>query len=118
MSFKLFENEDDYGPIEYKRHILLSTSYKIHHHISQIKYRMGEGNGTAYYLLGINDDGSIADITLDVLNLSLLNLKKLCYALNYEIKNILSTTFLNKRFYIVKIFSNLDIYSDLSYFIT
>ena len=52
MSFKLFENEDDYGPIEYKRHILLSTSYKIHHHISQIKYRMGEGHGTAYYLLG------------------------------------------------------------------
>lgn len=115
---KLFEHEDDYGNIEYKRQIILTSTSKIHHYISQIKYRVTEGNGTAYYLIGINDDGTISNVSSDILNLSLTNFKKLVNALNYEIKNIAKYSYFDKNFYIIKIHADLDIYNDLSYFIT
>ena len=115
---KLFDSENDFGNIEYKRHIILSSSEKIHRYISQIKWRIIEGNGTAYYLIGVNDDGTISNISKTVLEKSLINFKKLISALNYKIKNILLSNYCERQFYIIQIYSDLDIYNDLSYFIT
>lgn len=113
----LFEREDDYGNVEYKRKYTLDTKHKINKCITQMKYRITEGFGEAYYLLGINDDGSLSFTNTDLLNLSLNNIKKIANALNYNVVSILNCNYESGKFIIVKICSNIDIYNDLNYFI-
>ena len=102
--FKIFEKENDYGMIEYKSKISWNSSYKVYHLISQIKYRINEGNGTAIYVLCVNDTGTILDLTKKERNISLQNFKKLMNALNFKIKMILHCVFLNRFCWIIKIY--------------
>ena len=93
----MFPPENNEGNIEYKRHLasqeLKSTednfSERFHQLITQLKYRISEGNGTAIYYIGINDDGTIFDITREQKTTSLGNLKKMVLFLNLEISKIL-----------------------------
>ena len=101
--FKIFEKENDYGMIEYKSNISWNSSYKVYHLISQIKYRINEGNGSAIYVLCVNDTGTILDLTKKERNTSLQNFKKLMNALNFKIKMILHCKFSNRFCWIIKI---------------
>ena len=53
----ILPEEDDEGNIEYKREILNLTKC-LDKYPSQMIYRLNEGNGIAYYYLGVNDNGT------------------------------------------------------------
>lgn len=92
----MFPPEHFEGNIEYKRHLcseelkFLDDNYSIRFHqlITQLKYRLNEGNGVAVYYIGVDDDGSFYKLTREERILSLSNLKKMVIFLEVEIKNI------------------------------
>jgi hypothetical protein len=51
--------EIEEGNIEYKRKLSMDNETRITTLITQMYWRLNEGNGEAIYYLGINDDGSI-----------------------------------------------------------
>ena len=54
--------ENDLGPIEYKRELKNMIESKIKKYATQMKFRLIEGGGTAYYLIGVKDDGEVIGI--------------------------------------------------------
>ncbi len=115
----LFEPEHDYGNVEYKAHMNRLVGVKRHRYISQIKYRIMEGEGVAYYVIGVRDDGKVIGLSRSNVERSLQTFMKLIYALNYRIAQVLKCTYKHKRhFLIIKITADIDIYEDLNYFIT
>jgi len=48
-----FEKEDDYGNIEYKLKLVKPTQDRIEHLATQMKFRVKEGRGEAYYRIGV-----------------------------------------------------------------
>ncbi len=69
------EKEIEEGNIEYKRFFENITINKLYHLISQMNWRINEGNGVCHYYLGVCDNGTVCkdftqeriDYTLDVL---------------------------------------------------
>lgn len=59
----LAESED--GNIEYKLTLKNITDYKLIKYATQMKWRLGEGNGRCTYIIGILDNGKIIGI-LDI----------------------------------------------------
>jgi len=51
--------EDDLGNVEYKSQLIKPTASRIQHLITQMTWRLKEGDGEAIYELGVNDDGSM-----------------------------------------------------------
>jgi len=94
------ENED--GNIEYKRHLCsdelksFDSSYNVRFQqlITQLKYRLDEGNGLAIYYLGVEDDGNIYKLTPNQRSKSLLVLKKMVLHLEAKIES----TFFNENY--------------------
>mmetsp|Transcript_780 Transcript_780/g.829 ORF Transcript_780/g.829 Transcript_780/m.829 type:complete len:166 (+) Transcript_780:173-670(+) len=55
--------EQYYGPIEYK-YLFDNPSYnKVLHRTSQMIFRLNEGKGKAFYVLGVQDDGYPTGLT-------------------------------------------------------
>ena len=52
-----FEKEDDEGNIEYKLKLVKPSDDRLDHLTTQMKFRIGEGSGEAYYRIGVEDDG-------------------------------------------------------------
>ena len=71
---KILDEEDDNGNIEYKRFILLDNELKKNQLLTQLKWRLLEGDGEATYYLGIDDDGSCSNVSKEILNDSFANL--------------------------------------------
>lgn len=68
--------EDDYGDTEYKLKLVDSSSERLQHLTTQMKFRLEEGNGEAYYRIGYEDDGNAMGLNKEDL---LLSLSTLCY---------------------------------------
>lgn len=51
--------EDDNGNIEYKSQLIDPTVSRLQHLVTQMKWRLCEGNGEAIYKLGVFDDGTV-----------------------------------------------------------
>jgi GTPase len=49
--------EDDWGNVEYKRRLVSLSDKRREELITQIRWRLSEGGGTAVYKIGISDDG-------------------------------------------------------------
>ena len=92
----MFPPENDEGNIEYKRHLCsqeLRTpddNYNIRFQqlVTQLKYRLNEGNGTAVYYIGVEDDGSIFNLTSKESSKSISTLKKMAIFLDVKITDI------------------------------
>jgi GTPase len=84
------EKERDDGNIEYKRELLNLDEEIINNRMTQMKYRIYEGNGEALYFLGVGDDGKLLGLTKDEYELSIQNLELIaknidCYVIKiYE----------------------------------
>lgn len=68
------EAEKDEGNVEYKLLLLRDDQKTIEHLATQIRYRLNEGGGEAFYEIGVSDDGDpigLSDRELD-LSLSIL----------------------------------------------
>jgi GTPase len=87
--------ESDEGNHEYKYSLDHLTEERFDHYSVQMQYRLNEGQGQAFYTLGIRDDGYPLGLSKDRLDKSLKNLSKLaktnsamlCYVHQKEIPN-------------------------------
>ena len=80
--------EIEIGNREYKWKLYQLDNHKLEKFISQMKYRLYEGNGKALYIIGILDNGIPIGITDDELFLSINQIIKVVQILNAKIKNI------------------------------
>lgn len=72
-----YEPENDYGNVEYKislSHVKMGSS-RIQELASQMRYRLFEGGGEAYYYIGVADDGTPEGISKEDLNKSIESLR-------------------------------------------
>lgn len=86
-NYKLPPENDD-GNIEYKREILNFEKNKDKY-LTQIIYRLNEGKGIAYYYLGVNDNGTFHNWTLQEKKDSLENFIKIIKNIDVDIIYIL-----------------------------
>jgi GTPase len=82
------EPEKYYGNVEYKRGILTNCQDRLYQLSTQLLFRLNEGNGICYYYLGIEDDGSISNISEEELEISLDNLKVIVNSVDSYIDDI------------------------------
>lgn len=73
----ILDKEDDDGWIEYKIHLVDIDQNKFQKLVTQMSWRIEEGNGKCYYYIGINDNGIPSGISENYLTISLKNLKKM-----------------------------------------
>lgn len=89
------DKESYYGFVEYKRHIKLTTPFKHNSLVSQLRYRLIEGNGRCIYMIGVEDNGTIFNLNEDDYNETLKNLENMCI----DVKaNIVSNNKIIKEF--------------------
>jgi len=84
--------EVEEGNKEYKRKLCGLSRYRFQQLQSQMKWRIDEGNGTAIYFIGVDDDGTIVKLKGKERKESIKNIKKIasqidCYVDTIEFKN-------------------------------
>ena len=81
------DQELDYGNIEYKRELINLDDETLSRRTTQMKYRIYEGSGEAFYLIGVSDDGTVLGLNEDEYKESILNLEKISKSIDcYIIK--------------------------------
>lgn len=63
--------EPQTGNIEYKYRLCCVSEKRLEQLITQMKWRLDEGCGRAFYEIGVGDDGTLRGLSLDELNASL-----------------------------------------------
>ena len=101
------EREDNQGCIEYKRLIKFHNDRRYNSLLSQLKYRLLEGNGVCYYIIGVEDNGQIINITDEDYDISIKNLKLMCSQNRCEILSITKMYKDNLYYYKVHIVDNI-----------
>ena len=84
------ECEKEEGNIEYKRSIVDKDDKRLENLSTQMKFRVNEGNGEAFYYIGVEDDGKFTGISIDEYNKTHENLKKIADKNNFTLKLISS----------------------------
>ena len=69
--------EIEEGNEEYKRYLINLSDLRFQQLLTQMKWRLNEGNGKAFYFIGVEDDGSIFKLNNLQVGESLKNIKKL-----------------------------------------
>ena len=103
---KIFNNEDYYGNIEYKRYFNQKDEERKDKYTTQLNFRVNEGLGKAIYLVGVNDDGSIYGLSDKEITINIKYLLNMCSKLDFSIKLLMRCSFKSKKFIIVRICSN------------
>jgi GTPase len=102
----MLKPEIEEGNIEYKRYIKNYDKSNRHFYslITQLNWRLHEGNGYCYYYIGVEDNGKIYGINDEEYNVSIKTLKMLCKECNAFISKITKKILDNNiNYYIVKI---------------
>lgn len=102
----MIEPEIEEGNIEYKRYIIPDSDERFEQLLTQLKWRVSEGDGVAYYLIGVEDDGSIFKLNSDQIKSSITNLKKLALHANCKIENINKMKIKKSIYFKIKIVNN------------
>jgi GTPase len=71
----ILDKEKDDGNIEYKRELINLDDEIFNRRITQMKYRLYEGHGEAFYFIGVTDDGIVSGIPEHEFKESILNLE-------------------------------------------
>jgi len=100
-----FEKEKYYGNIEYKLKLIDLTKLRIEKYISQMRFRLIEGDGIAVYIIGVTDNGYIVGI--HNLKKTFKNFKLIIKKNNAKIMTKKMFLYKNKLFLIFKIKSKL-----------
>lgn len=74
-----------YGNTEYKLKLTHPTPDKIVRRSTQMKFRLQEGSGEAFYVIGVGDKGEAIGITHKEMEVSLRTLHKMAYTLAAEL---------------------------------
>ena len=79
------EPEKNDGNIEYKLKLINKSSERIEELATQMRYRLNEGHGECFYIIGVKDNGNIQGITEDEFNISDNILKDIANKLDVNI---------------------------------
>lgn len=108
------DKESNFGNIEYKRFIKYNNNNNKKNRkdslISQLKFRLKEGNGTCIYNIGVEDNGELLNINVTDYEESIKNIKEMCEFINAEItsiKKIYSESNNDKYYYSIIIHDNI-----------
>ncbi|TKR70107.1 hypothetical protein L596_022171 [Steinernema carpocapsae] len=74
--------ENDLGNVEYKARLVNISANRLQHLITQLNWRLREGQGEAIYVIGVEDDGAMKGLGEEDLEASLKTLKKMTDALD------------------------------------
>lgn len=77
--------EIEEGNIEYKLKLVNPSQSRLEHLITQMKWRLREGNGEAVYEIGVEDNGVISGLLKDELDSSLNTLEYMASRLDAEL---------------------------------
>ena len=82
------KQENDEGNIEYKYRLCkFSDSNRLNKLITQLNYRLYQGDGKAIYNLGFMDDGTPKGLPMDDILESLNNLYQMCSQINANLES-------------------------------
>jgi GTPase len=101
----MLEPEIEEGNKEYKRFILNLSPHRFEQLVSQMKWRLEEGEGIAYYFIGVEDDGSIYGISNIEFKNSIKNINKLVKKCKGKIDNVDKIKINDIFYYKVKLIS-------------
>ena len=85
INLKKYPPEEDEGKTEYKLKIIRADYDKINRLASQLKYRLAEGGGEAFYVLGVTDEGLPEGLSEEELGETLEALHKACNLINAKV---------------------------------
>ncbi|TRM85194.1 elongation factor 1-alpha [Sulfolobus sp. F3] len=77
--------ESDEGKVEYKLILHDVTPDRLQELASQMKYRLEEGNGEAFYVLGVTNEGEIIGLSREEVETSISTLGKIANLINAKI---------------------------------
>lgn len=102
----LFSEEDYYGNIEYKLFFNIKNRCRLDKYITQLNFRINEGNGNAIYLIGVSDNGHVIGLNDIQLKHNIDIINYMSSKINSKVSLILNCTHKNNKFLMVKIVSN------------
>jgi elongation factor 1-alpha len=85
---KKYHIEYDYGNVEYKLKLCDVTLERIIELTSQINFRLREGNGECFYVIGVEDNGNDLGISKEELEISLSVINTIAINSGCTVKNI------------------------------
>ncbi|MEM0164597.1 MAG: GTPBP1 family GTP-binding protein [Saccharolobus sp.] len=77
--------ENDEGKVEYKLILSGIAPERLQELATQMKYRLEEGNGEAFYVIGVSDQGEVIGLTKEELVESINTLDKIANLINAKI---------------------------------
>lgn len=80
--------EIEEGNKEYKRYLINLSDLRFQQLLTQMKWRLNEGNGKAFYFIGVEDNGSIFKLNNLQVGESLKNIKSLVKLADAKIKKV------------------------------
>lgn len=95
--------EIEEGNIEYKRYLINLSEKRFEELLSQMKWRLSEGNGIAFYYIGVNDDGTIENINSSQIKESINNLKKISSKIDSKIISVQKIKLNETKYFKIKI---------------
>ncbi len=103
--------EQYYGNTEYKLKFAEMTKNKIEKYATQLKFRLIEGKGIAYYYIGVSDSGYIIGIPDKSIDEHINIMKKIASTIDSRVEKIDILTVKNTeyKFLLVKIIANFSL---------
>ena len=99
---KSLSQERDDGNIEYKLKLTNTAKKRVGKIITQMKFRLNEGDGKCMYAIGFTDNGESLGITKDEMDLSIHVMKMATKELKVNINKVIMFT--EDEYYWAKIF--------------
>jgi len=88
---------DGSGNVEYKLNLVNCSPERIEHLVTQLQWRLAEGNGEALYELGVGDDGALIGMTSEERQATLATLTTMASHIPADISIEREVTLPNKR---------------------
>ena len=110
------KEEQYYGNTEYKLKFTNMNVSKIERYATQLKFRLIEGKGTAYYYIGVADDGQIVGIDEKKVEFHLETMYQIANSIKGRIESIkiLPVKDKSEKFIFIKIVAEFNI-DDIPY---
>lgn len=105
----IFNKELNTGNIEYKLNLCNMSANKFQKYSTQLQFRILEGNGSAVYIIGVNDYGYVIGIPDSEFNYTINLFNMICENIKCKIDLIIKCKLQNIRFLIFKVSSSIDI---------
>lgn len=96
-SFSCLPPEPQVGNVEYKLKLVNPSKHRFEHLVTQMKWRLREGQGEAIYEMGVEDNGALAGLSQSDMSASLHTLEKMAQELGATITVLRQRTLPNTR---------------------